>query len=750
MVTASGRTSRVALVVVALALLAGTPAVLVAAHVRNPWALGGATALAAVVVALGAVWQQRYIGLLQRRDEQAFKTEDGCLVLADGRLPRVGDITDSVLLGVHKAAPAAIPGGRGSGLSAGEHVPAYVPRDTDDDLRKLLAAGGFVLLVGDSTAGKTRAAFEAMTATLTDHLLVCPAGREAVAVAVASAAQARQCVLWLDDLEGYLGTGGLTAAQLARLLTVHDGHRVVIATIRAAEQARLTANDPSGDDTARQVLRDARQVIEQAHPIRVSRMFSGPELQRARARDWDPRVAEALAHSGTYGIAEYLAAGPALLREWEDARGSSTGPNARAAALVAAAIDIRRAGHTSPIPRALLGQVHELYLDDPEHARTPRESLADAWRWATQTRHATTSLLQPAADDRVVVFDYLVDTIQRRTPPGDDISEPLVRAAIDTGDPADADSLAATAYQQGRYALAERAYRKAWQEKTSDPGLGAEHPDTLTSRNDRALALYAMGRLEEAEAEHRAVLEIFTRVLGAEHPDTLTSRDNRALVLHDMGRLEEAEAEHRAVLEIRTRVLGAEHPDTLTSRNERAGNLRGLGRLDEAEAEHRAVLEIRTRVLGAEHPDTLTSRDNLAAVLRGLGRLEEAEAEHRAVLQVCTRVLGAEHPDTLTIRDNRALVLHGLGRLEEAEAEHRAVLQVCTRVLGPEHRDTLSSRDNLATVLRDLGRLEEAEAEHRAVLGIFTRVLGAEHPDTLTSRDNLGTVLRDLGRLEET
>ncbi len=677
MVTASGRTSRVALVVVALALLAGTPAVLVAAHVRNPWALGGATALAAVVVALGAVWQQRYIGLLQRRDEQAFKTEDGCLVLADGRLPRVGDITDSVLLGVHKAAPAAIPGGRGSGLSAGEHVPAYVPRD--------------------------------------------------------SAAQARQCVLWLDDLEGYLGTGGLTAAQLARLLTVHDGHRVVIATIRAAEQARLTANDPSGDDTARQVLRDARQVIEQAHPIRVSRMFSGPELQRARARDWDPRVAEALAHSGTYGIAEYLAAGPALLREWEDARGSSTGPNARAAALVAAAIDIRRAGHTSPIPRALLGQVHELYLDDPEHARTPRESLADAWRWATQTRHATTSLLQPAADDRVVVFDYLVDTIQRRTPPGDDISEPLVRAAIDTGDPADADSLAATAYQQGRYALAERAYRKAWQEKTSDPGLGAEHPDTLTSRNDRALALYAMGRLEEAEAEHRAVLEIFTRVLGAEHPDTLTSRDNRALVLHDMGRLEEAEAEHRAVLEIRTRVLGAEHPDTLTSRNERAGNLRGLGRLDEAEAEHRAVLEIRTRVLGAEHPDTLTSRDNLAAVLRGLGRLEEAEAEHRAVLQVCTRVLGAD-------RDNRALVLHGLGRLEEAEAEHRAVLEVCTRVLGPEHRDTLSSRDNLGTVLRDLGRLEEAEAEHRAVLGIFTRVLGAEHPDTL----------RDLGRLEET
>ncbi|WP_248003680.1 tetratricopeptide repeat protein [Streptomyces mirabilis] len=34
--------------------------------------------------------------------------------------------------------------------------------------------------------------------------------------------------------------------------------------------------------------------------------------------------------------------------------------------------------------------------------------------------------------------------------------------------------------------------------------------------------------------------------------------------------MEEAEAEHRAVLDIRTRVLGPEHPDTLTSRNDLA------------------------------------------------------------------------------------------------------------------------------------------------------------------------------------
>ena len=126
-------------------------------------------------------------------------------------------------------------------------------------------------------------------------------------------------------------------------------------------------------------------------------------------------------------------------------------------------------------------------------------------------------------------------------------------------------------------------------------------------------------------------LEIRARVLGAEHPDTLASRDNLALVLGDLGRLKEAEAEHRTVLEIRTRVLGAEHPHTLASRGNLALVLSDLGRLEEAESEHRAELEICARVLGAEHPHTLASRGNLAAVLSDLGRLDEAEAEHRAV-----------------------------------------------------------------------------------------------------------------------
>src|ERR1700678_3585769 len=117
------RENRIGLVVVGLALLAAAPAVTAAAGVQDRWVLAGATAVAAVVVSVGAVWQDRYRQAAQRRDEVGLRTEDGCLVLPDGRMPEVRDITDPVRLGVHRAAPATVPaevpGGRDG---AAEHV----------------------------------------------------------------------------------------------------------------------------------------------------------------------------------------------------------------------------------------------------------------------------------------------------------------------------------------------------------------------------------------------------------------------------------------------------------------------------------------------------------------------------------------------------------------------------------------------------------------------------------------------------
>jgi tetratricopeptide (TPR) repeat protein len=742
--------SRAALVVAALALLAGTPAVMTAAHVRTPWVLASATAMAAVVVGLGSVWRDRYQRQGQRRDEQAVEIQEGCLMIS-GRLPKVSQIRDPLQLGVHPAPTGDLALDREPSTVISK-VPAYVPRDIDDQLRELLAQGGFVLLVGDATAGKSRTGYEAMTATLPGHTLIVPHDRDALPSALAKATETRQCVLWLNDLESYLGPGALTRNKITGLVSGDGQHRVILATLRAAEEIRYTS-DIAGPEASRQAHRAAREVLEQARRLRLPRLFSPAEQRRAEARGWDPRIADAVAHADTYGIAEYLAAGPELLRDWEDAWTPNTDPaapaNPRGAALVAAAVDIRRAGWSNPIPTRILDQVHDHYLVSVGGDRLQPEPPASAWEWACRPRRATTALLQRGSDHRVQVFDYLVDVVQRRTLPSDHVPEPVVRAAVEFGDPAESDSLAATAYLQGRYALAEYAYRRAYLARAERSDQGADHPDTLASRNNLALALRALGRLKEAEAEHRAVRNALERVLGPEHPHTLTSRGDLARVLRTMGRLEEAEAEHRAVAEALERVLGPEHPDTLASRGDLARVLQAMGRLREAEAQHRAILDMRLRLLGPEHPSALASRGSRASVLHELGRFEEAETEHRTVLDVRIRLLGPEHPRTLTSRGDLARALHALGRLKEAEAEHRAVLDIRRRVLGAEHHRTLASRGILASVLQELGQFEEAEAEHRSVLVIRTRILGSEHPRTLTSRADLGRVLQALGRLDE-
>jgi hypothetical protein len=62
------------------------------------------------------------------------------------------------------------------------------------------------------------------------------------------------------------------------------------------------------------------------------------------------------------------------------------------------------------------------------------------------------------------------------------------------------------------------------------------------------------------------VLQQRTRILGENHPDTLTSRHDRAACLADLGQFADAIREFETVLKARTTVLGADHCDTVDSR----------------------------------------------------------------------------------------------------------------------------------------------------------------------------------------
>jgi hypothetical protein len=70
------------------------------------------------------------------------------------------------------------------------------------------------------------------------------------------------------------------------------------------------------------------------------------------------------------------------------------------------------------------------------------------------------------------------------------------------------------------------------------------------------------GRHDEAEALLQEVLKVRTATLGADHPDTLTTRNNLALSFQARKRCDLAGPLFREVVEASTRRLGPTHPDT--------------------------------------------------------------------------------------------------------------------------------------------------------------------------------------------
>ncbi|MFZ3571275.1 tetratricopeptide repeat protein [Streptomyces sp. BH097] len=354
----------------------------------------------------------------------------------------------------------------------------YVRRDVDATvelaLSRLLGKGGMVLLTGDSAAGKTRTAHHAMRTAALDSMLLAPQGSvdlaDTVDTAVSLSRRGTPSILWLNDAERFLGTHGLTMQQFRRL---RSARTVVLATLRDTFQQQLLTDGVAAD------------VMNLAHEIRVERLWSSAELSRAAevatsARD--PRLAEALQASTDHGIAEYLAAGPQLWRELQQA--PRVGGNPRGAALVHAAIDLARAGISGAITRDALVDLHEKLLPGSNTSLLTPEPLDRAWSWATEARYGATRHLIPV-DDGWQAFDYLVDAVMRATAPA-----PLPQEVWET-----ALELAVQSHQRHDVALA------AFANDRSDVGERSLGPLAEAGDVD---AMRALGVLHRRRAPKRA------------------------------------------------------------------------------------------------------------------------------------------------------------------------------------------------------------------------------------------------------
>lgn len=653
-----------------------------------------AGAVTGVVLAVLGVFGARGRALVDHGAEVRTALPDQVL---GGRPHKVRELPDPVLLGVHPAARDE----RGQ-------VPAYVTRDVDDRVDDAVRAGGFVLLTGESTAGKTRVAYESVRRVLPDHHFVAPASRDAVRTVVETVVDTRRCVVWLDDVERFFGAHGLTVPSLDRMLAADA---VVLGTIRVGELDRFGARHEAESDD-RDGWRAAREVLRRAVEIPLPRRWSAPELDRA-SRSADRRVRSALRMTDTFGLAELLADGPELARDWQNAW--RPGGHPRGASLVAAAVDCRRAGLSDPVPVELLAELAEHYLDPRGGAALRPEPVDDAVRWATKPARGASSLLIPASEERVLAFDYLIDLAT------DPVPVPVWLGIVGWCTPEQALGVGLTARRVSRFEAAEAAFEKAAAEDL--PGAKAAQAELIGSGGEpeRAIAYLtealAGASVDDAETvrlrgmlarftqeiDEQAATRMFAELLehcharlGPDHPDTLEARLQAAIQLGESRSRGKATQRLTELVDDYTRVYGPDDHETLRVRHQLAIWTGRHGERERALELFTDLLAERVRVQGEDHPNVLSTRFQIAVWTRNAGDPRRAVELFTELLPDSIRILGEHHPHTVSTRYRLGLGARDAGRLDLAAEQLGIVRTEWTNRFGPDNDRVKRIRELIA------------------------------------------------------
>lgn len=248
-------------------------------------------------------------------------------------------------------------------------TPVYATRsEVDAKLDTALRESPFVVVTGESKAGKSRSLAEAVRRFAADRSLIVPKEIAAVATLASGPLPTAPAgaVVWLEDLDRYLVPGGLDERVLRRFAR-HDPPITVVATMDGGTYQRYRSGTPQLDKRTGELVRRAGQVG-------VRDRLDPADLVGAKAAY--PKFDAA---DGRLGY--QLFSGPDF--EWMFRNGRDSSPVGWA--VLMAAIDWRRTGADTPVPEADLRTLLIHYLDDDE---PDDETFAAALRWAADATPA--------------------------------------------------------------------------------------------------------------------------------------------------------------------------------------------------------------------------------------------------------------------------------------------------------------------------------------------------------------------------
>lgn len=184
--------------------------------------------------------------------------------------------------------------------------------------------------------------------------------------------------------------------------------------------------------------------------------------------------------------------------------------------------------------------------------------------------------------------------------------------------------------------------------KQCEAKLGADHPDTLTSRNNLAAAYWSAGKLDRSIPLFEETLRQYKATLGPDHPDTLRILANLGVNYRNAGRLDDAiPLLENALHGVRKHPASlAFVPGALAETYERAGQF------SKAEPLFRAALDQTRQRFGAE--DTRTAAQMAVLGLNLLHQHKHADAQ--SLLRDSLHIREAKQPDAWTTFNTQSLL----------------------------------------------------------------------------------------------
>jgi TPR repeat protein len=637
----------------------------------------------------GFVRAARDVGLnpvVEDRFAPVWRCNVDCRALTQEGVPAAAaEVAEPGVFGVHTAVAEDIREGA---------LPEYLPRQCDAELDMACdesVAGGrrLVLVVGDSAAGKSRSAAEAVHRhpTLGARRLVVPL-LDGGLNRLLDAVSLDGTLVWLDDLDKHVARG-LDTATCRRLLDNHDV--IVVATIRARE---LLARGGDLKDPVWELLTDTTRVRR----VDVDAALRGTELAEAHERFSDRGLLDALDYG--IGLGEWLVAGPRLEQKFR----AATEPRR---ALVDIVVAWYRTGLKQPLPEDDLRRlwVANLDLDLRELLEqrpvSDRESLfRDACAWAREpliSRLLHEQALITEQRDGYVANDYVVDRVVKRSD-RPMVPAPVWRLATD---------IALESFIAGNEVRLWNVGVAAYGENAPDVAISAMR--AFASADDPN-AMFNLGVLLQQRGDPEALAEAETWWRRAAQLDQPTAMFNLGALLQQQGdpeALAEAETWYR-------RAAQRDQPSAMVN----LGLL--LQQRDDPEALNVAEIWYRR---AADHDQT-DAMFNLGALLQQQGdpeALAEAETWYRRAAQ-------HDDPDAMV----------GLGLLLEDHGTPDALTEAETWYRRAAQHDDPDAMVGLGLLLEDHGTpdaLSEAETWYR-------RAAQHDSPDAMV---NLGVLLQQRG-----